>query len=607
MEYITNTITQIGKELSCDNDNGKIIVNKYDNKVSKLIFSFDEAITGRKYIALLNPVTKKYHIEPIINNEVVITTKISAYPGKWNLLLIATDDDYEIEDNNIDQSKVTYVSNSFGRIIVRDNFLDESEIEKVENPAIDEMLEALRIAQDRLENAAIVADENASSASADREHVDNVKQSIDNIFEELQNIQETVKDNFSSIEDINSKIESNKKQVEDIAIDITQKASAIAEEYENIQKKLQDVQSSIPTRASQLENDAHYLEADGSISFGRKADTSVGVGSIACGLDVEASGQYSNAEGERTRATGQGAHAEGGGTIASSKYQHVQGKYNVEDTDNKYAHIVGGGTDANNRRNIHTVDWDGNAEYAGDVTVNYGGSAIPIGAMLKELIDNPYMHRNIFRGEYLGESITAEQLEAIRNGTFDGLYIGDYWEKGETKYRIADIDYWLYTGHPDKVNKHHIVIVPDVCLTIGKMSATKSTTDGYTGSLIKTQTLPELKTQLNTMFEEHIMERRDILNGWITTDIDLMSEIMLYGSNIYNQCATGTVVPNLHTTAKQQLSLFRLVPQYICADNAYWLRDITSSTDYALMSSAGNSGHDPANMEYGVRPVFAVG
>ena len=192
MEYITNTITQIGKELSCDNDNGKIIVNKYDNKVSKLIFSFDEAITGRKYIALLNPVTKKYHIEPIINNEVVITTKISAYPGKWNLLLIATDDDYEIEDNNIDQSKVTYVSNSFGRIIVRDNFLDESEIEKVENPAIDEMLEALRIAQDRLENAAIVADENASSASADREHVDNVKQSIDNIFEELQNIQETV-------------------------------------------------------------------------------------------------------------------------------------------------------------------------------------------------------------------------------------------------------------------------------------------------------------------------------------------------------------------------------------------------------------------------------
>lgn len=695
MEYITNTITQIGKELSCDNDNGKIVVNKYDNKISKLIFSLDEGITGRKYIALLNPVTKKYYIEPIINSEVVITSKISAYPGKWKLLLIATDDDYEIEDNNIDQSKVTYVSNTFGRIIVRDNFLDESEIERVENPAIDEMLEALRIAQDRLENAAIVADEKASSTSTDREHVDEVKQSIDNIFAELQNIQETVKDNFSSIEDINSKIESNKKQVEDIAIDITQKASAIAEEYENIQKKLQDVQSSIPTRASQLENDAHYLEADGSISFGRKADTSVGVGSIACGLDVEASGQYSNAEGERTRATGQGAHAEGGagtiasnkyahgegygttasgqaahsegyntyatgnyshasgynskatagmataqnygteangqcshaegfvtvanqtathaeggGTIASSKYQHVQGKYNVEDTEGEYAHIVGGGSDANNRRNIHTVDWDGNAEYAGDVTVNYGGSAMQLGLMmqtLQTLLDNPYMHRNIFRGEYLGESITAEQLEAIRNGTFDGLYIGDYWEKGETKYRIADIDYWLYTGHPDKVNKHHIVIVPDVCLTIGKMSATKSTTDGYTGSLIKTQTLPELKTQLNTMFEEHIMERRDILNGWITTDIDLMSEIMLYGSNIYNQCATGTVVPNLHTTAKQQLSLFRLVPQYICADNAYWLRDITSSTDYALMSNVGNSGHDPANMEYGVRPVFAVG
>lgn len=36
-------------------------------------------------------------------------------------------------------------------------------------------------------------------------------------------------------------------------------------------------------------------------------------------------------------------------------------------SENKYAHIIGGGTSDTDRKNIHTVDWDGNAEYAGTV------------------------------------------------------------------------------------------------------------------------------------------------------------------------------------------------------------------------------------------------
>ena len=55
---------------------------------------------------------------------------------------------------------------------------------------------------------------------------------------------------------------------------------------------------------------------------------------------------------------------------------------------------------------------------------------------------SPEMHRNIFRGKSLGESITAEQLEVIRDGSFRDLYVGDYWEINGTKDRIADI-------HPD--------------------------------------------------------------------------------------------------------------------------------------------------------------
>ena len=59
--------------------------------------------------------------------------------------------------------------------------------------------------------------------------------------------------------------------------------------------------------------------------------------------------------------------AEGMSTIASSEYQHVQGKYNIEDSSNTYAHIVGNGTAITARSNAHTLDWSGNAWYAGIV------------------------------------------------------------------------------------------------------------------------------------------------------------------------------------------------------------------------------------------------
>lgn len=143
MIFIEHFITQTGKNLVCSNESGKIVINKYDNKISKIIFNLDNTIPGRLYFAMLNPVTKKYSMNPLVNNSITITTEISAYPGVWNTLLLGIQDDYEIVDENIDQSKVTYVSNEFKRIVVRDNFLSEYEedIEKVENPEIDELID----------------------------------------------------------------------------------------------------------------------------------------------------------------------------------------------------------------------------------------------------------------------------------------------------------------------------------------------------------------------------------------------------------------------------------------------------------------------------------
>ena len=50
---------------------------------------------------------------------------------------------------------------------------------------------------------------------------------------------------------------------------------------------------------------------------------------------------------------------------------HVEGKYNKYDTTlGNYAHVTGGGEDAYNRKNIYSLDWYGNARFAGDVVAN---------------------------------------------------------------------------------------------------------------------------------------------------------------------------------------------------------------------------------------------
>ena len=101
--------------------------------------------------------------------------------------------------------------------------------------------------------------------------------------------------------------------------------------------------------------------AEGSVT------TASGIHSHAEGYNTMASGDWSHVEGDNTTASGKWSHAEGYHTIASGSYSHVQGKYNIDDSDGKYASIVGNGTSDTARSNAHTLDWEGNAWFAGTI------------------------------------------------------------------------------------------------------------------------------------------------------------------------------------------------------------------------------------------------
>lgn len=119
--------------------------------------------------------------------------------------------------------------------------------------------------------------------------------------------------------------------------------------------------------SSHAEGAENVAEGDASHAEGGQTH-SEGIYSHAEGVATHAQAKASHTEGENTSAGGQGAHAEGIGTKADGMYQHVQGKFNIVDVNK--AHIVGGGESVGNPRNIHTLDWDGNAIYAGDVFAN---------------------------------------------------------------------------------------------------------------------------------------------------------------------------------------------------------------------------------------------
>lgn len=86
------------------------------------------------------------------------------------------------------------------------------------------------------------------------------------------------------------------------------------------------------------------------------------------GSFTEASGDGAHAEGFMAYARGDNSHAEGEGTVASGTNQHVQGTYNIADEENRYSHIVGNGTNDDERSNAHTLDRRGNAWFGGKVT-----------------------------------------------------------------------------------------------------------------------------------------------------------------------------------------------------------------------------------------------
>lgn len=258
---------------------------------------------------------------------------------------------------------------------------------------------------------------------------------------------------------------------------------------------------------------------------------------------------------------------------------------------------------------------DGNGVKVITVENLHKGLQTDIDSVRNVLADGAAAHNCIYRGKNLGTSVTAEQYAAISSGKFTDLYIGDYWVINGVTYRIAAFDYYYNCGDTN-FTKHHAVIVPDTSLYKAQMNTSNVTTGGYTGSAMYKSNLAQAKTTIKAAFgSAHVLTKRELLtnavNGntpsgwaWFDSDVELMNEVQVYGS-----VAWGAHDGNGYNVASGdgQFPLFMFDRTKLHNREDYWLRDVSSATDFSLVYHYGIAGTNGASFSYGVRPAFCIG
>ncbi len=286
---------------------------------------------------------------------------------------------------------------------------------------------------------------------------------------------------------------------------------------------------------------------------------------------------------------------------------------------------------------------------SGNITIPVtalSSSAITSAITIYDLVpDGAANHRNFYRGKDITAAFNNGTVSAnIANGTFRDIFPGDYITKsitvpqilkadGTTEYIaqktytvnfvIADLDIWLNRGDA-ATTAHHVAIVPQSTVFNSCMNETNVTTGGYLGSFMNTNVMPAFATGLQGAFgNDHILQFRfldtkavnnDLKSGgivnytgatywggydWASHYCHLMLETMVYGAPYTASCAADEIMGGV------QFAAFRLNSNLVYNRQNYWLGDVVSSADFAVVDSFGLAFSNGASYVRGVRP-FAL-
>ena len=223
----------------------------------------------------------------------------------------------------------------------------------------------------------------------------------------------------------------------------------------------------------------------------------------------------------------------------------------------------------------------------------------------------PYKHRN------LGTAITEIQLAEIRNGTFRGINVGDYWRINSNDWIVADIDYFLNTGSQTFAN-HHIVVIPYNGLYQAPINSSSVENLCYVNSELftdlETTALPIIEAAFGAenIIEHPVYLPSACVDGENTSQasymrkVDLMNEYMVFGSKAHKSSYYDG-------TLRNQLAVFRYHRRYINAyisgtRKSYWLSDMYDSIRFMAVNSNSRAlSAAVMTASSTIRPYFCIG
>ena len=394
------------------------------------------------------------------------------------------------------------------------------------------------------------------------------------------------------------------------------------------------VNISVPTKTSDLTNDSGFLTSHQSLSnYSTLANTikslSISGKTITYTKGDDTTGTLTTQD-NNTWTAMVGATSSSNGSVGyvnavppkdgyNTKYLRADGTWQVppDHTYNVYNKTL---TIQKNGTNVATFTSNSNTDVTANITVPTKTSDLTNDSgflTLESLSTNSIPFHNAYpRCKYLGSSITDAQNAAIKNRTYDDLFIGDYWTINGVNWRIVAIDYYYNIGDTN-FGKGNIIVMPDTVLYNAQMNDTNTTAGAYVGSLMRTQNLNNARTIVRNAFGSHLANHRIVLansvdtsgpNSWTWYDsdgVELPNEVQIYGTRVWGSALKGFDV----ATQKQQFPLLALAPQFVNIKQTYWLQDVSSdsvSSIFAFVDDGGNAANNHASVSIGVRPSVTL-
>ena len=239
-----------------------------------------------------------------------------------------------------------------------------------------------------------------------------------------------------------------------------------------------------------------------------------------------------------------------------------------------------------------------------------------IGEYGKVATANANIHNAIYRGQRLG-SFNETFASYIKDGTFNNMWVGDYFVVNNHTYKIAGFNYKC--GHEENTGlTNHLIMITDV-LSRQAMNSSDTAVGGFAGTELFKNYFPQIESQLQTDFGNHLLTFKSYLstsigsngapnNGqWYSLKACMCNSAMWWGSpSQYSNNANGTKF-NLGDET-EQLPIMKLhTDEQKGGSNWTWLRDIYDSRAFAVAITDGSAAWIGASGSSGdVRAFFLI-